>query len=99
MQKVGDVVADDIDFPSNRLGFAWIQSSDAKIGMQAASHALKQLLVGVKGDSENPLFIATETTDEPIAWNDLAQWARVHVRSGNFFRTPDLSGNIAASSE
>jgi hypothetical protein len=93
MQEVFDVVADDIDFPSNRLGIAWIQSSDTKIGMQAASNTLKQLLVGIKGDSENPLFIATETTDEPIAWNNLAQWTRVHIRSGNAFGTPDLAGN------
>jgi len=63
--------------------------------MHAAGDPLEQFLVGLERDGKNPLIIAAEATDQPVARDQNAQGSRVNVGSGDMFGAPNLPGDIA----
>jgi len=90
-----DIVVDEVDFATDRLGLARQESAHAKIRMETDDDSLKQLLVGLPSGRQDHFFVGGKTTDQSIVRCLRVQRPRIDVLSINGLRSPHLAGDIA----
>lgn len=91
----GSIVFHEVDFSPDLFGLVRLEAAEAEIGVEAASDALKEFLVGFPRGGEEKFFVTADAADEPVAGDQFAERAGIDVSAGNVFGTPNLTGNVA----
>src|SRR5512132_951583 len=63
-EQPGHVSVEHVDLAADLLRLPRRQPADAEVRVQAADHALEQLLVGLERDGEELLLVGRETADQ-----------------------------------
>src|SRR5689334_7237150 len=74
------------------------QAAEAKVGMQAAGHALEQFLIRLGGHGEYHFFVSAEAADESVTGRELGNRARVDIINRYLQGPPNLARGVACLS-
>jgi len=93
-QQRGLVILHKVYFSLDLQSLPRPEAAEPEVAVQAANHALEQLLIGFERRGKDHRAVAAEAADQPVAWHVGVQRAWVDIGGWHVRPGPDLPGNV-----